>query len=137
MTPESMDSVFQALSHVDRRRILDLVKASPGSSVGDVCARFTVSRIAVLKHLRVLEGAGLIVSEKAGRTRRLFVNPVPIQVIHDRWVSGFVGFWAEKALDIKYRVESAPQRPSVHPAPPGDPAGERPKPKKGSRRGQH
>ncbi|MBC7772526.1 MAG: helix-turn-helix transcriptional regulator [Pyrinomonadaceae bacterium] len=106
MTPESMDSVFHALAHVDRRRILDLVKASPGSSVGDVCAHFAVSRIAVMKHLRVLEEAGLLITQKHGRTRRLFVNPIPIQGIHDRWVSGFIEFWAEKALDIKYRVES-------------------------------
>lgn len=129
-----MDSVFHALAHVDRRRILDLVKASPGSSVGDVCAHFAVSRIAVMKHLRVLEDAGLLISEKHGRTRRLFVNPVPIQVIHDRWVSGYIEFWAEKALDIKYRIES---QSSPTPPPSLTPPSPRPKPTKGTRHGKH
>lgn len=107
MTPEAMDSVFQALAHADRRRILDLVRAAPGQSVGDVCGHFSTSRIAVMKHLRLLEEAGLLNTEKVGRVRRLYVNAVPIQMIHDRWVNGYVQFWAERMLDIKYAVEGA------------------------------
>lgn len=105
MTVEAMDSVFQALAHADRRRILDLVRATPGCSVNDVSKRFTTSRIAVMKHLRLLEEAGLITSEKVGRTRQLFVNAVPIQMIYDRWVSEYVQFWTERMLDVKYAVE--------------------------------
>lgn len=108
MLSEAMDSVFQAMAHADRRRILDVVRATPGCSVNDVSGHFSTSRIAVMKHLRLLEEAGLLTSEKVGRTRRLYVNPVPIQMIYDRWVSGYVQFWAEKVLDIKYAVEGAP-----------------------------
>ncbi len=131
MTPKAMDAVFQALAHADRRRLLDIVRASPGCSVNDASRHFSTSRIAVHKHLRLLEEAGLLTSEKVGRTRRLYVNPVPIQMIHDRWVSGYVQFWAEQMLDTKYAVESpgnaAPDSASLH-APP---------PKKGKQHGTH
>jgi len=70
----SMDAVFQALAHDTRRRMLDVVKESPGIGVGVLASEFDVSRIAVMKHLRVLEQADLIVSEKDGRTRRLYFN---------------------------------------------------------------
>ena len=70
-------------------------------------SHFETSRIAVMKHLRLLEEAGLLTSEKSGRTRKLYVNAVPIQMIHDRCVGGYVRFWAEKTLDIKYRVEES------------------------------
>lgn len=114
MTPESMDAVFAALGHADRRRILDIVKARPGCSVGDVAAHFPTSRIAVMKHLRVLEQADLITSEKVGRTRRMFFNTVPIQLIYDRWTTEFSALWAARLTQIKYAVEAA-QGDSVKP----------------------
>lgn len=101
-----MDAVFQALGHVVRRRILDIVKERPGCSVNDLCAYFDVSRIAVMKHLRVLHDAALVVSDKRGRTRRVFFNAVPIQAIYDRWTTEYSRFWAGRLMDIKYRVES-------------------------------
>ncbi len=101
-----MDAVFQALGHAHRRRMLDIVKEQPGCSVNDVCAFFDVSRIAVMKHLRVLEEADLIVSQKEGRKRKLFFNTVPIQMIYDRWTTEFSAFWAQRLVDIKYNVES-------------------------------
>lgn len=101
-----MDAVFQALGHAHRRRILDIVKEKPGCSVNDVCAFFDVSRIAVMKHLRVLEEAELIVSRKEGRTRKLFFNAVPIQMVYDRWTTDYSKFWASRLADIKYKVES-------------------------------
>ena len=100
-----MDAVFQALAHRDRRRILDIVKESPGCTVGDVSSRFATSRIAVMKHLRVLEEAGLLVSEQDGRRRRLYHNTVPIQMIYDRWTSAYSRYWSSKLTAIKYRVE--------------------------------
>ena len=106
MTPESMDAVFQALAGPGRRRILDIVRQKPGYSVNDVCAYFDMSRIAVMKHLRILEDADLIVSEKKGRTRSLFFNVVPIQMIHDRWTTEYSALWAGTLTRIKYRVES-------------------------------
>jgi len=100
-----MDAVFQALAHEGRRRILDILKERPGCSVGDVCAQFEMSRIAVMKNIRVLEDARLIASEKRGRTRRLFMNAVPIRMIYERWLTEYSALWAERLTRIKYRVE--------------------------------
>jgi predicted transcriptional regulator len=65
-----------------------------------------VSRIAVLKHVRVLEQAGLLYSEKRGRTRQLYFNVVPIQMIHDRWTTEYSALWASRLTEIKYKVEA-------------------------------
>jgi predicted transcriptional regulator len=116
MTPESMDAIFQALAHAARRRMLDLINASPGCSVNDVAAHFEFSRIAVMKHLRVLEAAGLVHSEKAGRTRRLYFNAAPIQMICDRWTTQYSRYWASRMTRIKYAVEGAEEGPATPPA---------------------
>lgn len=105
LTNPDMDAVFQALAHESRRRMLDIVKASPGLSVGALAADFDVSRIAVMKHLRVLEDANLIVSEKDGRTRRLYFNAVPIQMIHDRWTTEYSAYWSGTLTQLKYAAE--------------------------------
>lgn len=107
MKPESMNKVFHALASSARREILDIVKREPGASVGEVCRHFDVSRIAVMKHLGVLEAAGLIISEKDGRKRRLYFNTVPIQMIHDRWSDEFSALWAGKMTAFKYELEAA------------------------------
>ncbi len=102
-----MDSVFLALGHQTRRKILDIVKSMPGCSVADVVKYFDdISRIAVMKHLDVLEAADLIVSRKQGRRRELFFNAVPIQMIYDRWTTEYSRFWASRALDLKYLLEN-------------------------------
>ncbi len=102
-----MDSVFLALGHQTRRKILDIVKSMPGCSVGDVVKYFDdISRIAVMKHLDVLESADLVVSRKQGRRRELFFNAVPIQMIYDRWTTEYSRFWASRALDLKYLLEN-------------------------------
>jgi predicted transcriptional regulator len=101
-----MDAVFHALANGERRRVLDIVKERPGCSVNHVAGFFEISRIAVMKHLRVLERAGLILSEKEGRTRRLFFNGVPIQMIYDRWTSEYSALWASRLTRVKYRIES-------------------------------
>jgi DNA-binding transcriptional ArsR family regulator len=106
MQPDEMDAVFQALAHPDRRRMLDIVKNAPGCSVESVCRYFEFSRIAVMKHLRVLAQAGLIHSEKPGRTRQLYFNVVPIQMIYDRWTTDYSVLWARRLTAIKYRVET-------------------------------
>ena len=112
-----MDTVFRALAHEHRRRILDIVREAPGCNVNDVCAFFDTSRIAVMKHLRVLEEAGLIVREKDGRERRIYMNAMPIQMIYDRWTTEYSSFWASRLMDIKYRVESADAPKDSAPAP--------------------
>jgi DNA-binding transcriptional ArsR family regulator len=106
---DDMDAIFQALANQHRRRVLDLVKASPGISVGKLAAEFDVSRIAVMKHLRVLEDADLLVSEKDGRSRRLYFNAVPIQLIHDRWTTEYSAYWSGNLTRLKYAAEMREQ----------------------------
>ena len=101
-----MDMVFQALGNASRRRMLDIVKGEPGIGVGALASEFDVSRIAVMKHLAVLEEANLIVSEKDGRTRRLYFNAAPIQMIHDRWTTEYSAYWAGQVTRIKYLAEA-------------------------------
>ena len=101
----SMDKVFHALAHPARRHIMDLVKKSPGCSVNDLCKHFETSRIAVMKNLQVLVDANLIISRKKGRTRELFFNVTPIQMIHDRWSDEYSEFWATQMIDLKYKIE--------------------------------
>jgi predicted transcriptional regulator len=101
-----MDAVFQALGNKSRRRMLDIVKEKPGIGVGALAREFEVSRIAVMKHLAVLEAAQLIVSEKDGRTRRLYFNAAPIQLIHERWTTEYSAYWAGQLTRIKYLAEA-------------------------------
>lgn len=101
-----MDAVFQALAHADRRAVLDIVKNEPGVSVGGVCSRFGTSRIAVLKHIQVLEDAGLLIREKSGRKRLLYHNTVPIQMIYDRWTTEYSRLWSSRVTGLKHRIES-------------------------------
>lgn len=107
MKPESMDKVFKALSSGVRREMLDIVRDDPGCSVAAVSGHFDVSRIAVMKHLNVLEEAGLLISEKKGRQRCLYFNTVPIQMIHERWTSEYSALWAGKLTALKYKLEEA------------------------------
>lgn len=106
LNDRDMDAVFQALAHESRRRMLDIIKEEPGIGVGALASEFDVSRIAVMKHLTVLETAGLIVSEVDGRTRKLYFNVVPIQMIHDRWTTEYSAYWAGQMTRIKYLAES-------------------------------
>ena len=118
-----MDLVFHALASRSRRKLLDLIKDRPGSSVGDLCAEFEVSRIAVMKHLRVLEESQLIVLQRNGRRKEIYFNVVPIQMIYDRWTSDYSAFWAKKAVDLKMLIEGklADQSKSPQPIPTANP----------------
>ena len=107
---DQQDLVFSALAHPARRRIIDLLVQVPGCSVKWIASNFEFSRIAAMKHLTALEQAGLVLSEKHGRTRRLFFNPVPIQQIYDRWTDNYSSFWAGHMTDIQTRVEASTNR---------------------------
>ena len=100
------DPAFRALAHSDRRQILDYVKENPGASINDVSSEFSSSRIAVMKHIRRLEEASLIVSEKEGRVRRLYFNVIPIQMIYDRWTDEYNALWAKQITKFKYKLEA-------------------------------
>lgn len=87
--------------------MLDIVRANPGCRVGELCEHFEMSRIGAMKHLAVLEDAELVLSRKEGRVRQLYVNAVPLQLIHDRWVTDWSAVWAEQLTGLKHRVEAA------------------------------
>jgi len=101
-----MEATFHALAHATRREILDLVQATPGLSVGELASNFDVSRIAIMNHLAVLEKANLIISEKEARSRRLYLNAMPIQEIHARWTDAYSAYWSDRVGLIKSAAES-------------------------------
>jgi len=86
--------------------MLDLLTEAPGIGVQALASHFDMSRIAVMKHLKALEECGLVLSKKKGRTRHLFFNSVPIQLVHDRWSTQYSAFWTGRMADIKTRVET-------------------------------
>jgi len=107
MTEAEATAIFHALASEHRRRMMDLMKARPGLAVGEIAGEFDVSRIAVMNHLRVLEEAGLLISQQDGRTRRLYLNAAPLQMIHERWSSQYAAQWAERLSTIKFMAEAA------------------------------
>ncbi len=84
-----MDEIFKALADPTRRALLDELFRKDGQPLRDLEARFPMSRYGVMKHLRLLEEAGLVVTRKRGREKLHFLNPVPIRLVHDRWVSKY------------------------------------------------
>ena len=111
MKAEAVDRVFAALAHPARRKMLDLLQQAPGMSVKALGSHFDFSRIAVLKHLTTLEAAGLVISEKEGRVRQLWLNTVPIQQIYERWTDRYSAFWAGEMTRVQRGAESRqPQR---------------------------
>lgn len=82
---QSLDDVWKALADPTRRRLLDLLKDRP-QTTGQLCARFAMSRYGVMKHLGILEEAGLIIVRREGRKRYNYLNAVPIRRIYERWV---------------------------------------------------
>jgi DNA-binding transcriptional ArsR family regulator len=108
---DELIAVWRALADPTRRRLLDLLKDGPRTT-GDLCERFPVSRFAIMKHLAMLERAGLVIVERRGRERWNHLNAVPIQQIYERWISGYQAFWASSLLRLKARIEESSQVPS-------------------------
>src|SRR4029079_19660287 len=109
MKPDEMDAVFAALAAESRRRILDILKKEPGCNVTRVRELFDdIGPGALMQHLHVLEGANLVRSEKVGRERLLYFNPVPIHMIYDRWTTEYSAYWAGRLPRMKPRRENAP-----------------------------
>lgn len=95
------DAVFKALGDARRRRMLDLLKAGPRTT-GQLCDDFPeLDRCTVMQHLGVLERAGLVISQKRGRERWNYLDPLPIKDIHDRWI----GRYAARAVDLLARLK--------------------------------
>ncbi|HEY5708677.1 MAG TPA: metalloregulator ArsR/SmtB family transcription factor [Solirubrobacterales bacterium] len=100
-----MDEVFKALADPTRRSLLDELFEQDGQSLSALEARLPMTRFGVMKHLRVLEEAGLITTRKRGREKLHFLNPVPIRLVHDRWVSKYAEPWAAALTGLKHELE--------------------------------
>jgi uncharacterized protein YndB with AHSA1/START domain/DNA-binding transcriptional ArsR family regulator len=100
------DAVFKALADPVRRWLLDRLFAHDGQKLGELCAQVPwITRFGVMKHLRVLEEGGLVVTRRAGREKFHYLNPVPIRLMHDRWISKYAQPWAAALSDLKATLE--------------------------------
>jgi uncharacterized protein YndB with AHSA1/START domain/DNA-binding transcriptional ArsR family regulator len=104
------DEVFKALADPTRRSLLDELFKQDGQTLSALEARLPMTRFGVMKHLKVLEEARLIVSKRRGREKLHFLNTVPIRLIHDRWVSKYAERWAAALSDLKQRLEDTMQK---------------------------
>ncbi len=104
--PVDDEPVFRALADHHRRALLDALYERDGQSLGALAATLPeMTRFGVAKHLAVLEAGGLVVTRRVGRSKLHYLNPVPIRVIHDRWISKYAGPWVSALTDLKHRLE--------------------------------
>ena len=99
------DRVFKALADPTRRFLLDRLFARDGRSLTELESELDMTRFGVMKHLRLLEEAGLIVTRRSGREKLHFLNPVPIRLIHDRWIDKFTERRVSALIDLKRQLE--------------------------------
>jgi DNA-binding transcriptional ArsR family regulator len=107
--PDDDDLVFRALADPTRRFLLDLLFARDGRTLGELDGELEMTRFGVMKHLRVLEEAGLVVTRKAGREKLHFLNPVPIRLVHDRWIDKYTERQVSALADLKAELEKPDQ----------------------------
>jgi len=101
----SMDTVFKALADDTRRQLLDRLFARNGQTLGALCEELEMSRQAVTKHLALLEAANLISTQKNGREKLHFLNPIPINEIADRWIGKFERARLDALANLKRKLE--------------------------------
>ena len=99
------DRVFKALADPTRRLLLDLLYARDGRTLTELESGLEMTRFGVMKHLRVLEDAGLVVTQRKGREKLHFLNPVPIRLIHNRWIGKYTERKVSALLDLKTELE--------------------------------
>jgi len=99
------DRVFKALADPTRRFLLDLLFARDGQTLTELESAVEMTRYGVMKHLRVLEEAGLVVPRRSGREKLHFLNPVPIRLIHDRWIDKYTERHVTALVDLKKQLE--------------------------------
>ncbi|HJV60633.1 MAG TPA: metalloregulator ArsR/SmtB family transcription factor [Albitalea sp.] len=104
---DDTDLLFKALGDPSRRRLLDLLHASDGSTLGALCEHLEMTRQGVTRHLGVLEAANLVVTVWRGREKLHFLNPVPLQEIHERWIAKFERPRLAALADLKRRLEKS------------------------------
>jgi DNA-binding transcriptional ArsR family regulator len=102
-----MDAVFKALADPTRRGLLDELFKRDGQTLTALEERLPMTRFGVMKHLRVLEEANLVVTRRHGREKLHFLNPVPIRLVHDRWVSKYAEPWASALSELKTTLEES------------------------------
>src|SRR5437868_9303293 len=102
-----MDAVFKALADATRRSLLDELFKEDGQSLTALEERLPMTRFGVMKHLKVLEEAGLVTTRKRGREKLHFLNAVPIRLVHDRWVSKYAEPWAAALTGLKTDMEGS------------------------------
>lgn len=100
-----MDEVFKALADPTRRELLDELYKADGQTLSALERRVPMTRFGVMKHLKILEEAGLLVTKKRGREKLHFLNPAAIRLVHDRWVSKYAEPWAAGLVQIKRDIE--------------------------------
>ncbi len=106
------EAVFRALADPHRRTLLDRLFERDGQALEELEAALPqMTRFGVMKHLRVLEAAGLVTTRRAGRRKLHFLNPVPIRIIHDRWISKFAEPWVGGMVDLKHHLEGPMSSP--------------------------
>jgi uncharacterized protein YndB with AHSA1/START domain/predicted transcriptional regulator len=105
-----VDEVFKALADPTRRRLLDELFRQDGQTLSALEERFEMTRFGVMKHLRQLEDAGLVVTRRRGREKLHYLNPVPIRLVHDRWVSKYAEPWVAALGDLKSQLENPMER---------------------------
>jgi DNA-binding transcriptional ArsR family regulator len=99
------DRVFKALADPTRRFLLDQLFVRDGRTLTELESELEMTRFGVMKHLRILEDAGLVVTRKSGREKLHYLNPVPIRLIHDRWIDKFTERRVSALTDLKRRLE--------------------------------
>src|SRR5687768_12316480 len=104
MQPDELEAVWKALADPTRRQFLDALRDGPRTT-GDLGRPFTLSRFAVMKHLAILERAGLVVVRRQGRERWNHLNAVPIRQVYERWVRPYEAVWAESLLRLREQAE--------------------------------
>ena len=100
------DLVFKALADPTRRALLDRLFERDGRTLGELEAEQDMTRFGVMKHLRVLEDAGLVTTQKRGRQKLHFLNAVPIRLIHDRWIDKYTEHQVSALADLKHELEN-------------------------------
>ena len=101
------DRVFKALADPTRRFLLDRLFERDGRTLTELESELEMTRFGVMKHLRVLEDAGLVVTRRAGREKQHFLNPVPIRLVHDRWIDKYTEHRVAALSDLKKRLEES------------------------------
>jgi DNA-binding transcriptional ArsR family regulator len=101
----SDDLVFRALADPSRRHLLDLLFERDGRTLGELDAELEMTRFGVMKHLKVLEEAGLITTRRRGREKLHYLNPVPIRLIHERWIDKYTEQRVSALTELKSRLE--------------------------------